>query len=130
MRLSAKAIVSFQGINSFTYGNQWTIRAGEPNSLYFQIVDLDQNGLRYMAGANSTPVSVSVKFPSIDDAQVVNAAAVQETDDKSIWRVDLTDDEVPHSGNVVFSITENGVTRSFSVLNLMSVEYPGNDGSC
>ena len=42
MRLSAKPIVNYTDINHFSYVNQWIVSAGDPNVLYFQLVDLDQ----------------------------------------------------------------------------------------
>lgn len=152
MRLSARPLLNYANVNSFSYGNQWIIRAGEPNTLYFQIVDLDQGpasvignqpfmgaptlsgnvGLRYMVGVGvpNQPAGIQVTFPSIDDLQVITATAVQEADDKSIWKVVLTSSQKPNTGNVVFAVTEGSSTRRFSALNLMAVEYPQNDGSC
>lgn len=133
MRLSAKVIKNYANINSFDYGNEWVIRAGEPNTLYFQLVDLDQDGLRYMSGAgvSNQPASVSVNFPSIDDDAVLDiAATLADAADGSIWKISLSDAQVPSSGNVVISVTEGAVTRKFGVLNMISVEHPGNDGSC
>ena len=128
MRLSAKALINYGSVNQFDYANQWIIRANEPNTLYFQLVDLDQDELRYMAGI-SLAAGVVVTFPSVDDAQVIAANAVQETNDKSIWKVVLSSIQKPNSGSVVFALTEGTVTRKFSVLNLISVEYL-NEGSC
>lgn len=128
MRLSAKALINYGSVNQFDYANQWIIRANEPNTLYFQLVDLDQDELRYMAGI-SLAAGVVVTFPSVDDAQVIVANAVQETNDKSIWKVVLSSIQKPNSGSVVFALTEGTVTRKFSVLNLISVEYL-NEGSC
>lgn len=133
MRISAKAIVNYATINSFQTGNQWEIRSGEPNTLYFQLVDLDQEALRYLAGigGSNQPAGVAVTFPSIDDAQVITATATQvDSNDSSIWKVSLSSSQTPGSGNVQFAISEGAVTRRFSVLNMMSVEYPQNDGSC
>lgn len=132
MRISAKAIVNFANINQLNFGNQWTIRAGDPNTLYFQIVDLDQNGLRYMVGSGvqNQPASVVVTFPSIDDTQVINSTAIQETDDKSIFKVVLGPNQIPNSGSVRFMVQEGSTVRRFSVLNLISVEHPENEGSC
>jgi hypothetical protein len=128
MRLSAKAITTFNGINSFVLGTQWQIRAGEPNTLYFQLVDLDQANLRYIPNAGATMV---VTFPSIDDSAVINVNASQvDAADGSLWSVNLTALQAPFSGNVVFALTEGSVTRRFSVLNAISVEYPTNNGSC
>ena len=133
MRLSANLIVSYANVNQFSYENQWQIRAGEPNTLYFQLVDLDQNKLRYLPGigGSNQPYGVSVKFPSIDDAQVINATAVQaDVADNSVWKVSLSASQTPKSGNVIFTVTEGSASRSFKMLNGLLVEFPGNDGSC
>jgi len=130
MRLSAKAILNFSNANSFSFGNQWIVRAGDPNVLYFQLIDLDQAGMRYIPGLVSTPISVSVTFPSLDDAQVINSPAYQDPNDKSIWYVNLGQNQKPNSGNVTFTVAEGSSVRKFGVLNLISVEQPNFDGSC
>ena len=156
MRLSARPLLNYVNVNSFSYANQWIIRAGDPNTLYFQVVDLDQGpasvvgapnpifgfqgsaalagnlGLRYMVGVGSgnQPAGINVTFPSIDDTQEITIAAVQETDDKSIWKIVLGQNQKPNSGIVRFAVTEGSATRRFSALNLISVEYPQDDGSC
>lgn len=156
MRLYARPLLNFANVNSFSYGNQWTVRAGDPNTLYFQVVDLDQGpanviggplpifgfqsapvlsgnvGLRYIVGVGSSnqPDGILVTFPSIDDTQVITAQAIQDPDDGSIWKVVLGQNQKPNSGNVIFAVTEGNSTRRFSVLNLISVDYPQNDGMC
>lgn len=152
MRLTARPLTNFNTINSFAYGNQWGIRSGEPNALYFQLFDLDQGpvnviaqpiigstsnlsgnvGLRYIAGVGSAnqPAGVAVTFPSIDSSKVITVNAVQaDPNDGSIWMVLLSSSQSPFSGNVQFAVTEGSVTRRFSVLNMISVENPTNDGS-
>lgn len=154
MRLSAKPLLNYANVNNFSYGNQWIIRAGDPNTLYFQVVDLDQGpsntigqpapffgqggslsgniGLRYMVGVgvNNQPAAITVTFPSIDDTQVITAVAVQDPNDKSIWSVTLGPNQRPASGNVQFAVAEGNSIRRFSSLNLLNVEDPQNDGSC
>ncbi len=133
MRISASLIVNFANINQFSFADQWQIRAGEPNTLYFQLVDLDQNKLRYLPGigGSNQPYGIQVKFPSIDDAQVITATAVQvDVADNSIWKVTLASSQTPNSGNVIFLVTEGSATRSFKSMNGLAVEFPGNDGSC
>ena len=133
MLLSAKIIKNFCNINDFSYGNQWTIRAGEPNTLYFQLVDKDKDGLRYIAGvgSNNQPVGVIVTFASIDSAQTITATATQVSSaDGSVWAVSLSGSQVPKSGSVTFAVTEGSVTRRFTAMNVLGVEHPGNDGSC
>lgn len=133
MRLSSKLIVNYANINQFGFQDQWKIRAGELNVLYFQLVDLDQDSLRYLAGigVSNQPFGVRVRFPSIDDAQVIEATAVQaDAADSSVWKVNLAASQIPNSGNVVFAVTEGSNTRTFKVMNGLQVEFPGKDGSC
>ena len=129
MRLSAKPLLNYANVNNFTYGNQWIIRAGDPNVLYFQIVDLDQSGLRYMAGVSAS-ASVNVNFTSIDDTLAISLPAVQDPNDKSIWSVTIGPNQKPASGNVQFAVSEGSSIRRFSALNALNVEDPTNDGSC
>ena len=146
MRLSANFIVNYANINQFAFQDQWKIRAGDPVTLYFQLIDLDQgnagcgcdtlsgSGLRYIAGANLTPPAVPnlvVSFPSIDNSKVIQCIATQASPlDASIWQVTLEPTQVPGSGNVMFQITEGTSTRTFKKMNGMAVELPGADGSC
>lgn len=137
MRLSAKPIVDYTNINNFDFGNQWTIRAGDPNTLYFQLVDLDKVDntpckapLRYMPQPVAPPAVVTVTFPSIDDATQITATATQVSGDPSIWSVTLAPNQIPGSGNVQFALTVDGTIRRFGVQGMISVEYPDNDGSC
>jgi hypothetical protein len=133
MRLSAKVVKNYANVNNFDYANQWIIRAGEPNTLYFQLVDLDQDSLRYLTaqGVSNQPASVAVTFPSIDDDEVITVtASLADPADPSVWKVVLTALQIPKSGNVLFAVTEGAVVRKFSGLQLMAVELPGNDGSC
>lgn len=126
MKLSAKAITTYNHVNSFNFGNQWSIRSGEANTLYFQIVDLDQASLRYIVGVgltSPTVPSIAVTFPSIDDDDIIVVTATQvDPLDGSLWKIDLLADQVPSSGNVFFAITEGPKTRRFSMLNFIIVE--------
>jgi len=155
MRLSARVILNYANVNNFSYGNQWIVRAGDPNTLYFQLVDLDQSpsaiiggpnlfnsggtqvfnssiGLRYMAGigVSNQPFSVSVTFPSIDSATMITLNATQaDPADSSIWKVSIPSSAQINAGNVQFSVAEGSAIRKFGVTNLLNVEFP-NNGSC
>lgn len=150
MRLSANLIVNFANINQFSYENQWQIRLGDPNTLYFQIVDLDQNinntngsngqnlngptsSLRYMVGCgiSNQPFSVQVKFCSIDDTKALTVQAIQVDDcDSSVWSVTLAQTQVVNSGNIYISVTEGTLTRTFRLMNALAVEFNSTCGSC
>ena len=128
MRLSAKLIKNFANINQFAYANEWQIRQSEPNTLYFQLVDLDQDGLRHMPLDPAS--SVQVIFPNTNTSSVLTKVASQPSAlDGSIWQVSLLDSEKVFSGNVQFKLTENGVTRSFYVMDALKVELL-NEGGC
>jgi hypothetical protein len=150
MLLSANLIVNYANINQFSYANIWRTRSGDPNTLYFQLVDLDQNinntngstsqnsngptsSLRYLPGVGTanTPYSVQVTFPSIDDSRALTVQAIQASPyDNSIWMVVLSGTQMCNSGNVFFSVTEGTATRKFQVTNALSVVFPTNNGSC
>jgi hypothetical protein len=154
MRLSAKPIVTFGNINNYVFGNQWTIRAGDPNTLYFQILDIDQAvsgngqgsgvfsgisavgttaGLRYLLGigAPNQPYGVEVTFMSIDSSKKIVATAVQaDANDSSIWKVSILSTQIPGGGNVQFAVQEGTSIRRFSVTGMLGVEFPTNEGSC
>lgn len=135
MRLYAIPIVNYNNINSFSYGNQWTIRAGDVNTtLYFQIVDLDKgpqasingpiafgptnvlqlsNGwLRYLVGIGSTnqPAGITVTFPS-------NAAALNTF-------ITATGGFVPYLTSTNFPVIDPS-----QVFNLTAVQADPNDPS-
>jgi hypothetical protein len=149
MRLSANLIVNYANVNQFGYALQWKTRLGDPNTLYFQFVDLDQNinnmngsngqnsngptsSLRYMAGCGvNSPASAQVTFCSIDDSKQLVVQAFQPDDcDSSIWAVSLSGTQAVNSGNLFFTLKEGSVTRKFVLMNAMAVELVSTCGSC
>jgi len=130
MRLSSKPIINFCNVNDWDSANQWCIRAGDPNTLYFQVIDLDQDGLRYIAGvgASNQPVSMQVTFSSIDSTMVVQKSAVQDPNDGSIWSFNISPTDRPHGGAVQFQLTQGSSIRTWVTLNMLCVEYPANPG--
>jgi hypothetical protein len=134
MRLSANIIVNYANVNQFAFAEeQWKIRAGDPNKLYFQVIDLDQASLRYMVGigAENQPYQIVVTCPSIDNSKVLQFIAQQaDPADSSVWFIQLAPTQIPSSGNVMFTVSEGFSTRNFRLVNAMHVELPGADGSC
>lgn len=154
MRLSAKPIINWCNVNMYAFGNQWIVRSGDPLALYFQIIDQDQAiqgnnqgfgifsgitpvgttaGLRYLLGVGSAnqPYGIQVTFPSIDNSKTLLYTAVQaDPNDSSIWKVTLPASQSPGGGNVQFAVQEGSAIRRFSVLNMIAVDDPTNDGSC
>jgi len=138
----------------YTFGNQWTVNQGDPNTLYFQVLDSNQAiqgnnqgygifsgitplgttaGLRYLLGigTQNQPYGITVTFPSLDNDQVITATAVQaDANDSSIWKVTTSANQILAGGAVQFAVQEGNTIRRFSVLNMLAVLDPTDDGSC
>jgi hypothetical protein len=140
MRLSAKILKSVANVNHFGYADQATIVEGSSNEFYLQLVDLDKltygkdsealpdHPLRYMPAAGAALVAT---FSSLfeDEGFQINASQ-PFTDDKSIWKVELTDEQLPKTGNLILTLTENGNSRRFVVRFAIRVELNDVGGSC
>ena len=128
MRLYAQTLKNYVNINCFEKADEWHIRENEANTLYFRLVDLDKDGLRYISGA--TTLTVTVTFPDIDDASEFSVVATQpDANDKSLFCIALADSQVPATGNFKVAVDEDGVAKNFSVLNGIVVDLL-NGGSC
>ena len=134
MRLSCNFVINWASVNQFEYEDQWKMRAGDPVTLYFQLIDLDQENLRYMAGIGLVSPAVAgiiVTCPSIDNSKVLQFSAIQaDPNDASVWRITIAPTQVPGSGNVMFQVIEGSAIRNFKKTNGLHVELPGSDGSC
>jgi len=128
MKLSARFLKNVADVNCFQYVDEWDISEGSAQTLYFQVVDKLKDDIRYLSQA--TTLSVSVTFLSIDTDEEIEKTATQPfSDDKSIWCVSLDADEVPNSGAVVFTLTEDSVDKKFKVEQAIVVDLLAN-GSC
>lgn len=128
MRLLAQPLKNFQNINSFQTASEWTIRLDEPNTLYFRLIDTEQDNLRYIPTGASP--SVQVIFPAVNPENVITKTATAVSVlDGSLWQVSLLSTEKPSSGNLQFVVTEGGVTRRFVLQQGLVVEM-FNQGGC
>jgi hypothetical protein len=155
MRLTSVPIINLCSINDFQTASQWTIRATDPQTLYFQLYDLDNvdtvpysapfNGgffginqtvpQRYIAGVGSSnqPVFMTVTFPSLNAGNTITFTAVQDPNDGSVFSITLPGYSniayAPSSGNVYFSLTQGTTTVTWVVMNMIAVEMT-NQGCC
>lgn len=155
MRLTSQALINFSTINDFQNASQWTIRASDPNTLYYQLFDLDNvsqppyvpmnsgffnaaimtSPQRYIAGVGSSnqPFSMTVTFPSLDPTRTFTFTGTQNAYDGSVWSITLPGYAIsavaPASGNVVFSLTQGIQTWTWTVTNMIAVEMT-NAGCC
>lgn len=154
-RLTSQPIKNFSNINDFQEASQWTIRASDPQTLYFQLFDLDNvntspfaalnSGFfnaaiqsapqRYIAGVgvSNQPVVMKVTFPSLNAGNTFTFTATQDPNDGSVFSINLpgyaNTAYAPSSGNVMFSLTQGTTTWTWTVINMLAVEMT-NQGSC
>ena len=141
MLLNARILKNVVDINHFQHANQANITEGQFNDVYIQLVDLDwstkstpeqssafpQSPIRYITGA--AVIVVKAKFLSIDDSEEFEITATQPfTDDKSIFKFSLSNSQIPNSGNLLITVTEDGVDRSFVVQGGVNVALLSNGG--
>ncbi len=132
MLLGAVMLKAVQNVNSYQRSSQATIRQGNPATVFFQLVDLDQTDsfgqpLRYIPASGS---SVTVTLNSINSANVINRLASQPySDDRSIFAVALVAADRPSSGNFDITLLESGSTFTTSVANGLIV-WTTNQGMC
>lgn len=127
MNLSIKPITTYNNVNSFKYNTQWNATASNPATLYFQLVDLDQDGLRVMGAS-----SVQVKFLAVNTTQIITkTATVASLLDSSLWSVSLLASDTPNGGNVQVIVVLNGNTYTFIAPQALSLSPSGFDvGGC
>jgi hypothetical protein len=120
MRLGIKLLNSSATLNQLQEIPLVRIARGEVTDLVFQLVDLDQKGLRYIPPAGST-VSVSLqRSPEISpstnflnervttDNSINRSAGVMFADDRSIYKVPFlaVDTQTMISTNIKVTVTE------------------------
>lgn len=140
MRINAKMLKNVSGVNHWEYATEAYLQEGQINEFYFQLVDLNKIHpaekskaqpdfpLRYISQA--TVVSATVTFPALDSGDQFDIVATQPfADDKSIWKVTVPSAQVPSSGNIIVTLTEDGATKTFVVKSAIRVELL-NVGSC
>ena len=140
MRLSGKILENVINVNAWKYANQAYVVEGQKNDIYIQLVDLSKtaeispkskvlpdNPLRYITQA--TAIAVTAKFPSIDDASIIEIVGSQPfSDDKSIWKFSLTSSQIPSSGSFQIVVVEDAESRTFNIMNAIVVELLSNGG--
>lgn len=140
MRLSAKIITNVSNINHWEYVTEAFVQEGQVNEIYFQLVDL--NKIHYLEKSKTLPdfplryipqgdiIEVEAEFPALVEDEVITIQATQPfADDKSIWKVSFTEDQVPSSGNFIIRLSEDGNVRTFLTRNTLRVELL-NVGGC
>lgn len=120
--------ISFIDVNVFFPIDEWEIPHGSYVTVYFQLMNKDVMGTRRYIPAAGSAVSLEwtrSRAASINQtSETITRPAIEvaPTDDRSIYRVDLTADDTSKiaSGGVLLKITENGVTKTTPIPYVIS----------
>lgn len=122
MRLGLRLLNSNAQVNQFSEISQLKIAPGETVDLVFQLIDLDQKGLRYIPAAGATiqvslPRNVLIQpDPANSDSRISTdysisrAAALLFAGDASVYKFPLiaADTATMTSTNIKVTVTESG----------------------
>lgn len=134
MFLSGRMLKNVQNVNSWEIANEVRLREGNASIVYFQLTDDEQAsdimngfGLRYMPAIGAT---MTITISSINSAYVINKIATQPFPlDPSIWQFFLLSTDKITQGNLIFTLTESGVTKT-GVISKAIVLQSLNPGLC
>lgn len=139
MRLSGKILKNVTSINRWEYASQSIVAEGQSNTVFVQLVDLEHSfkqekseafpefPIRYISSA--TVMSAEAFFSAlVDDEQITITGTQAFADDKSIWKFELSDSQVPKSGSLKITITEDGISKTFIIQQAISTEVLGIGG--
>jgi hypothetical protein len=129
MRLGLKMLNSSSTLNSLSYLNQIQINPGDTAVVMFQLVDMDQNSLRYIP---SSPFSITAKISSSNDDNILNKIPTQPfSQDSSIFQFALNTTETKQLGSVNLNITlSEGASVKSALANSVIVASPKNPYQC
>lgn len=128
MKIYIRALKNVDSVNAWAYQASASSYQGQSNDVYFQIVNKDRGEyFRYMPASGAT---CSIFFPNLDNDKKITIQAVQPfPQDSSIWMVTIASNQNVSTGNVVFNLTENSITKSF-VIESFITSISSNIGSC
>jgi hypothetical protein len=125
MLLGAIILKNVQNVNSFQRSTQVIVRQGNPTTIYFQLVDLeqkDENGqpLRYVPSSGAT---MTATINAMNQAHVISRVSTQpySADDRSIWQLSIGASDRPATGNLDIQLAEGSTIRTTSIANAVIV---------
>ena len=103
MQLGIKILNSSSTLNNLMFLNQTIISPGETKTIYFQTVDLDMNGQRYIA---SGAAIMNITINNINSTYTINKSPSNPfPSDKSIWGFTLNTYDTTNLSGVNMHVT-------------------------
>ena len=107
MFLKIQMLANVANFNSFGFATEVRMTQGNAKTVYFRLVDSEQNetgtppGIRYIPASGAT---ISIDFLNIDDSKKFSRAATNPfPEDTSIWAIDLLSTD-PLKGTVSLKV--------------------------
>lgn len=139
MRLGIQPLVNVSSVNDFDAVRQVLINRGETYDLYFQLIDKNKDGLRYIPGATATvlveiplfaeafPTELNVR--DVQDNSIRREATAAFADDRSIWTLPLLAEDTANmtSSSIRVTVTD-GASVKIAVLDLALIVGPEEKG--
>jgi hypothetical protein len=128
MRLGFVFVNNYQNVNYFNEVPSIEISNGNPDTIYFRIVNLDtkdSNGkfLRYIPASGSI---VSVMFNNIDSTKIANKiASMVSVDDRSIYSVAVMPTDILSSQSFEATLTEGSNVIKLKPIGMLVINQAG-----
>lgn len=146
MRLALIALKNTMSVNSFSETFSLQTSQGQPSTLFFRLVDLDQpltinlgggygyTYLGYVAPSNDNPGNGYTRFiPAIGSTMVFNLTSLDPAaqvlkvgvqpfplDDRSIWDINILATDNISYNNIVATLNMNGVIYQVPVISAIA----------
>lgn len=131
MSYGIQPIEYFGSVNSITPVQAWEIAHGAPKTVYFTLTQIDSLGSRRFIPPAGTAVGINffrsrpATINSLPQTISKTATQVSPTEDKSIYSVTLTLDDVNTiiSGSIQLVVTIGGVANKVAIPYIVKKSY-------
>jgi hypothetical protein len=113
MRLGFEILKNVQNVNSFDEPESYTLYTGNPDTLYFRLVNLDQKEeCKYLRWIPLVGDTASVQFKGINCNDNLSKIAAQPfaVDDRSIWMVPILSGDIISAEGMTVTLVSAGQT--------------------
>lgn len=131
MKLALIALKNYSNINSFQEVTEISLQQGNPSTLYFRIVDLDQSTgdgkyFRFVPSSNAT-MTVTLTDLDINNTVIKVASMPASLDDRSVWSIPILSTDRITKNSLIATLTTSGVTYTIYFESEVSQDPSGAD---
>lgn len=131
MKLALIALKNYNNVNSFQEVTEISLQQGNPSTLYFRVVDLDQSpgDGKYFRFVPSTDATMTITLNDLDTNNIVTKVAtmVSSADDRSIWSIPILATDRFTKNSLIATLTTSSVTYTIYFESEVSQDPSGSD---